>query len=291
MKSTGKGAGREKGGRYLAAMAVATVCLALTGCMTVREEYRTTSVVQYLYPDKKEHVETPSVPELMLPLRVGIAFVPGEHNNFKQTLSETEKMALMKKIAAQFKQYPFINGIELIPTMYLKPGGSFSNLDHIRRMYGIDVITLLSYDQVQRTDEDLRSIGYWTIVGLYAIKGELNQTDTLLDAAVFDIASRKLLFRAPGISTVHNTATPVNLTEQLRVNANEGLDQAETELIVNLKAQLEEFKAKVKESPQDFRIQQRAGYTGGGTLGELYLGIVALAGIFSLRGRGNGRRR
>ncbi|HJV66731.1 MAG TPA: rhombotarget lipoprotein [Geomonas sp.] len=288
MKWTRKETGKVT--RSLAALLLAALCIALTGCMTGRESCRTASVMQYLYPDKKEHVETPSIPELTLPLRVGIAFVPGEQNDWKQKLSEQEKMALMKKIAGQFQQYPFIKGIELIPTMYLKPAGSFPNLDQIRRMYGIDVIVLLSYDQVRRTDEDLRSIGYWTLVGLYVVRGELNETSTMLDAAVFDIASRKLLFRAPGMSMVKATATPVNQSEQLRKNGNQGLEQAEAELIVNLKKELEEFKVKVKDSPQDYRIQRKPGYTGGGSLGELYLGIVALAGMVALPRKGNGRK-
>lgn len=271
-------------------IAVTTFCLALTACMAGRESYRSASVMQYLYPDKKEHVETPTIPELTLPLRVGIAFVPGEQNDWKQTLSEEKKMELMKKIAAQFKQYPFIKGIELIPTMYLKRSGSFTNLDQIRRMYDIDVIVLLSYDQVRHTDEDMRSLGYWTIVGLYMVRGELNETNTLLDAAVFDIASRKLLFRAPGISSVKANATPVNQSEQLRRSGDEGLEQAEAQLIVNLKAQLEEFKVKVKESPQDYKIQRRAGYTAGGSLGKAYLGVVTLAGILALAGDRSGRK-
>ncbi|NIQ95366.1 MAG: rhombotarget lipoprotein, partial [Desulfuromonadales bacterium] len=68
-------------------------------------------------------------------------------------------------IAADFRRHDFIGRIELIPAPYLRPGGSFANLDQIRTMYGVDAMALLSYDQVQYTDEDLLSLTYWTIVG------------------------------------------------------------------------------------------------------------------------------
>ena len=43
-------------------------------------------------------------------------------------------------------------------------------------MFGIDVIVLLSYDQVQFRDEGLLSLTYWTVVGAYTIPGEKNDT-------------------------------------------------------------------------------------------------------------------
>ncbi len=47
------------------------------------------------------------------------------------------------------------------------------------------------YDQVQFTGEGLLSLTYWTIVGAYLVPGEKNETKTMLDAAVFYIASRR----------------------------------------------------------------------------------------------------
>lgn len=259
---------------------LALMCLAATGCAG-RSHYRATSVMQYLYPDKKDCVATTAIPHLLLPLNVGVAFVPGERNSWQHALSEQEKMELMKKIAAEFKQYPFVKGIELIPTPYLTAGGSFTNLDQIRTMYGVDVIVLLSYDQVQHTDEDFLSISYWTLIGAYTVRGEKNDTSTMLDAAVFHIPSRKLLFRAPGISRIKGAATPVNLSEQLRKDSKGGFDEAAVQLVGNLKEQLELFKTKIKESPEDFKIEHRQGYTGGGSLGGVYLGIVAVCGIIA----------
>lgn len=99
--------------------------------------------------------------------------------------------------------------------------------------------SLSSPDQVQFTDTGLLSLTYWTLVGAYVVKGEKNDTQTMLDAAVYDIRSRKLLFRAPGISRVKNSATPVNLTEKLRLDRDEGFRLAAAELVTNLHRELE----------------------------------------------------
>ena len=80
----------------------------------------------------------------------------------------------MEEIAGQFKEYKFVESIELIPSLYLEEGGGFSNLDKLRNLFGIDVIMLLSYDQSQFKDTGALSITYWTIVGYYFVEGEKN---------------------------------------------------------------------------------------------------------------------
>src|SRR4051812_5726375 len=116
-------------------MPIALFC----GCamFDVRSHHRATSVMKFLYPNGSEHVESPAIPVLSLPLKVGVAFVPIEQSGTSQgrfpasdlTVNETEKMALMKEVSDHFKKYPFVKNIELIPTAYLRPGGSFANLD------------------------------------------------------------------------------------------------------------------------------------------------------------------
>ena len=148
--------------------------------MEKRQKRYTSSVVEYLYPEK-EITEVPSIPRLSLPLRVGIAFVPESGvRTMANRLSGKEKMDLMERISTEFKTLPFVKEIELIPTDYLINGGGFTNLDQIKTMYGIDVIALVSYDQVQHTDEGMLSLSYWTIVGAYLVKGEKNDTSTMV---------------------------------------------------------------------------------------------------------------
>ena len=226
------------------------------------------SIVEYLYPSKKpdsatdslpkDASETPSIPRLVLPLHVGIAFVPdGGSSLSAYHLTEKNRLDLMERISAEFKSLPSIQDIQLIPSAYLRSGGGFSNIDELGKMYGIDVIVLLAYDQVQHTDEGLLSLSYWTIVGAYTVKGEMNDTSTLMDAAVYDIRSRKMLFRAPGTSHVKGTATLINRPEQMRIDASQGFTLAADELVINLRAALENFHKQVRQSPDNYIIEQK----------------------------------
>ena len=247
--------------------ALASAALFMLASCVRGPSHHATSIVNYLYPDRREHVETPTVPLLSLPLRVGIAFVPGEGNQCVRcdadAFPETERMALMKKVAEHFRDSAFVKSIEIIPSTYLTPQGSFANLDQLRSMFGIDVIALVSYDQIQFNDQKRTSLTYWTIIGAYFVEGEKNDTRTMMDAVVYDIASRRLLFRAPGVSSIKGSSTPVNLSEQLRRDREKGFRLASTELITNLDQQLAVFREKVKNAPSDYRVVKQPEYRGG----------------------------
>ncbi len=246
--------------KWMFAFYVVALMFVISGCagmvLKQTEQRNASSIVDYLYPGK-EQVEQPSITELTLPLKVGVAFVPeAQKSNFNTQLAEKDKLELMGKISAEFKKLPFVKNIEIIPSAYLKPQGSFANLDQIRAMHGVDVIMLIAYEQVQHTDEDLKSISYWTIVGAYVFEGEKNDTSTMMDAAVYDIASRKMLFRAPGTSHIKGSATLVNITEQLRKDSLQGFHAAAESLIANLQSQLEAFRTKIKENPQEYKVKR-----------------------------------
>jgi rhombotail lipoprotein len=259
----------------------------LFSCAGAGSQRYASSVVDYLYPEKKV-VEAPSTPRLSLPLRVAVAFVPEseERGWARYRLSEKDKLDLMKMISSEFRKLSFVKNIELIPSPYLTKRGGFTNLDQIQTMYGVDVIALLSYDQVQHTDQGLLSLSYWTIVGVYVIQGEKNDTSTMIDAAVYDIRSRKMLFRAPGMSHVKGSATPVNLSEVLRSDSLNGFRLASDDLVKNLQFQLDGFKAKIKEMPKEYIVEHKPGYTGGGSLDGLFAACaLGLGGLALWRGR------
>jgi rhombotail lipoprotein len=269
-------------------VATATGCALWSSLTGSQRSHQASSVVEYLYPNKAEPVETPTIPTLFLPLKVGIAFVPEGQPTGRTgrpgrpgepVFTEKEKIALMEEVSSHFKKYPFVKSIELIPTAYLTPRGSFANLDQLRTMFGVDVFVLLSYDQAQFTDEGFLSLSYWTLVGAYVVRGEKNDTNTMMDAAVYDIPSRKMLFRAPGISRVKGSATPINLTEQLRGDSETGFKEAAGHLVVNLEQELEKFQERVKKSPEEVKIVKKPGYVGGGSLdGFAVVLLAAMAG-------------
>lgn len=243
----------------------------IAGCATGSTKH-TTSAVNFLYPDKKVPVVTQGIPVLNLPLSVGIAFVPGEgggnygngllqssglqdSENFRFT--EKKKKELMQEVADHFKQYSFIKEIKIVSSSYLKPGGSFTNLDRVRSVYGVDVIALMSFDQTQFTDEGFASLAYWTLIGVLVVPGEKNDTHTMVDTVVYDIQSRKLLFRAPGLSNIKGSSTPGYLRKNLRADSEKGFEIAAKDMIINLDAQLALFREKVKENPEEFKVVEK----------------------------------
>lgn len=271
--------------RPLLATLAILLTFSLTGCVgmwSTRRHHEATSVVQFLYPNKDLPFIQPQIPTLRLPLRIGVAFIPaGTHGGrFPQaTINETRKTELMRKVAAQFKSLPFVQSIELIPTTYLRPGGGFENLDQLRALMGIDVVALISYDQTQTSDDTEASLAYWTIVGAYVVEGQRNSTHTLMEAVVYDIPSRNLLFRAPGTSSIKNHATLVRNSYELDKSALQGLTEASEQMTLNLAQELELFKVRAKEEPQNIRIEHKPGYTGGGSLGGWFAAVLGLVFI------------
>lgn len=251
---------------------------------------RSSSVVNYLYPGESNPLPPTAIPVLRLPLRVGIAFVPSGGRGGEQYfggggLSEVKKTELMRRIAAEFKAYPFVQSIEIVPSTYLRPQGGFANLDQIRAMLSVDVIALVAYDQVQFTNDNFLSLSYWTIVGAYIFKGNKNDTQTMMEAAVYDIASRHLLFRAPGVSRVEAGSAAMYRDQDLRDDSANGFNVATGDLVVNLKAQLEDFRERVKRSPGEVQIEHKPGYTGGGAFDGAFAGALTLLALARWRWR------
>lgn len=264
--------------------------LGVAGCLSNGQRSgQGTSVMQFLYPKQHDHIEQVASPVLSLPLRVGIAFAPAGSANqggywmADTQLTEAKKQQLMKQVAEQFRGLPYVAAIELIPSAYLRPEGGFANLDQVKSMFNVDVIALVAYDQVQFTGESMFSLAYWTIVGSYVVKGERNDTQTLMETVVFDVASRRMLFRAPGTSQVKATATPINQSEALRKDSGTGFDLATVEMIANLKTELAAFRERLKQAPEDIKVVHKPGYTGAGSFG--LWGALALAGVAGWAGR------
>lgn len=264
-----------------------TAALVSTGCSTwVNPPERThrASVVDYLYPNNERPALKPTVPELHLPLRVGIAFVPG---NLTGDLPEVERNNLLNRVKNAFANRPYIAGIEAIPTTYLRRGGGFANLEQAARMFNVDVVVLLSYDQMQFSDNNRLSVFYWTIVGGYLVNGSQYDVSTLVDASVFDVASRQLLFRAPGTSQLKGSSPLVKFGEASREARTEGYRQAVDSLIPQLDTQLEAFRLRVKEqnAARIIHTSSRSGGSGGdGGLTSLGLfGVTAAVAIYRRR--------
>lgn len=212
------------------------------------------SLVDYLYP-KGEQPPPPDkqLPELKLPLRIGLAFVPSTTNNTifnaeTPVISEAYKTAMLTKVKDAFesKNNSYIQEIVVIPDAYISGRKGFEHLQQVSRLYGVDIVTLVSYDQIAYTDDTKASLLYWTVVGAYFIEGSKNQVQTLVDAAVFDVKSQKLLFRAPGIDKMQSSSTLIDSVDITRNNRQTSFDNAVENMIVNLDTELGRFQERVK---------------------------------------------
>jgi len=252
------------------------IALFLSSCASFGQDGRrgvSSSLVDYLYPDGKvpqKHEE--ATPQLRLPLTIGLAFVPPQRVvNF--SLPEAKKAQLLEEVKKKFVGLDYVKEITIVPETYMRSSKGFKGVEQIARLYGLDLVALVSYDQVGVTSGKKSSILYWTIVGAYFIKGNKNQTTTFVDTAVFDINSRKMLFRAPGVSDIQKSSTLLEVNQVNREMTGKGFELAMADMSNNLAAELERFKEKIKQD-KSVEITHRQGYGGGGGIGWQFLLIL-----------------
>ncbi len=249
------------------------------------------SLVDYLYPKGEVPPERETtIPRLELPLRVGIAFVPAD-SQYSGTLSEATKNDLLNQVKGRFVDLDYVEHIEVIPETYLRSSKGFEGLQQVARLYGVDVMALVSYDQVAATADTKASILYWTIVGAYVIEATANEVQTFVDTAVFDIATQKLLFRAPGINRREFRSTAVENPEKLREQRTEGFTAAMADMTNNLATELDRFEERLEQEPTLAQVEWSEDADGGGAAADwlaLLLLATLCATVASLHRRGRG---
>jgi rhombotail lipoprotein len=278
--------------RVLFAVLIFTVVLG--GCVASHRQVRS-NALEFLYPDGTE-ATPPTDVALDVPVRVGIAFAPGTYAD--QSFTADRKQALLQQIAAAFEAHDDIAGVEVVPPNFLTTGGGFAELDRLRNAFGIDVLALLSYDQVQFQESGRAAWTYWTIIGAYVVKGEKNETRTMLNAVVFDIPSRALLFQATGQSSQKGRSTLVGSEGAMRKQSDTGFDAATTDLIAQLGTALDAFSEQAKTGTvrgagtPEIVVRRDGTVVSGGGVGAGALGPVeALGAALLLIAAACGRRR
>lgn len=209
----------------------------LTGCAT--RQHRAASALDYLYPGGQIQAPSDEV-ALRLPLRVGVAFAPTTSS--WDAFSEPQRREIVRRVSVAFEGLPEVEFVEVIPTGNLTPRGGFENLNQAASMYGMNLVAILSYDQIQFVAQRRSSLLYWTLIGAYVVKGEELETHTLLDTNVFDLGSRAMLFSGSGSSIVRTSSTPVEADTALRATSVQGFEEAADDLIRNLSRSLEAFR-------------------------------------------------
>ncbi|MDJ0794650.1 MAG: rhombotarget lipoprotein [Woeseiaceae bacterium] len=270
---------------------LALFTLFLSGCSALwnlsggHRQGASSSLVDYLYPDGQvPPAVSQTIPHLELPLRVGIAFVPGQSQH--GTISEATRMQLLENVKGQFLDRAYIDHIEVIPDTYLRSSSGVTGMQQVARLYGVDVMALVSYDQVAVSEENPSGLLYWTIVGSYFIKATSNEVQTFVDTAVFDINTARLLFRAPGADTMSDRSTLVEAGETVRKARDASFGAAMQQMSGNLAAELDQFEERVKSDSTVASTSWREGHGGGGSFSVLaLLGMLAARMAFAIAGR------
>jgi rhombotail lipoprotein len=224
--------------RSLSILVTLVLLLTCGACVAHRTQLKS-NALNFLYP-KGSAASEPRDVTLTLPVRVGIAFAPAGETR-RDTFTETQKQSLLTRISEAFTDREGIASVEPIPSSFLEPAGGFDNVDRLVPAFGIDLIAIVSYDQFQFSESGRSSWAYWTLVGAYVVKGEKNQTRTIMNTVVYDIASRALLFNASGQSELSGKSLPVQIDKALRERSEQGFEAATDDLIAKLDTALDAF--------------------------------------------------
>ena len=226
--------------------------VALAGCASMdkgNKQRQVASVLSFLFPGDQAVIPVATqVAVIKVPFRIGVAFVP-DTAKAEFRLSETERQQLAGRVRDAFVNYPFISTIEPVSSLYLEAGGGFANLERVAALLNLDVIALISYDQVQHADASGWSFLYWTGLGAYVIEGDRYEVLTAVECTVFDIRSRRLLMRASGTSTNKGKATMVAFGEKSREGRGQSFGEAMDQMIGSLHKEVQTFRETAPKNP------------------------------------------
>jgi rhombotail lipoprotein len=234
---------------------LAACSAALAGCASMdgaTKQRQVASMLGFLFPGKDQPPQPPNqVAVINVPFRIGVAFVP-DSGNPAFRLSETDRLRLAGQVRDSFANYPFIKEIEAVPSLYLERGGGFENLDRVAALLRLDVIALISFDQVQYAGANKWSFLYWTGIGAYLVEGDQYDVMTAVETAVFDIKSRRMLMHASGTSTVKGDATWVGFAERSRTARTTSFTDAVAQMTERLHTEVKSFRER---APKDANIR------------------------------------
>ena len=253
------------------------------------------SLVGFLYPGGEVPPAEEAIPELRVPMRVGLTFLPDSAGG--EGVDAAQRAEALERIRQRFLARKFIAEIVVIPDYYLargnlgargNPGQSgFDSLAGLQRLYNLDLLALVSHDQVTYTDENSLSLTYLTIVGAYIFPGSKHEVTTLVDLAVVDPKTRSLLLRAGGTNAQERTTTLVDQAPVARATRQRSFSAASDQMIEHFDVALAQFEENVRSGKAQVTVTRRDGGAGGGSIDAIL--IVAALGLVTARLRRRGR--
>jgi rhombotail lipoprotein len=282
--------------RSLKLLGMAAFTLTLSGCAWMwgdlhygRQQQSTTPLVGFLYTDGKVP-EQNAQPELRLPIRVAVSFLPGNGGYPGHQPAAAEKEKVLTTLRENFRSLPYVTEIVIIPDYYLHSGkgDGLMQIEQLSRLFNFDLFALVSYDQVQTNYQNDRSLAYLTIVGAFLVRGDRNETHTLLDVAVIDPKSRALVMRAGGVSSLKGNTTAIDMERHTDAQSTKGFEEATLHLVSNFRRELADFEQRVRDGTASVKVVRQASKGGGGALDPWLLAMLSgcLAAIAIRASRG-----
>jgi rhombotail lipoprotein len=269
--------------RSLKLLGMAAITLTLSGCSWMwgdlhygRKQQSSTPLVSFLYADGKVP-EQNAQPELRLPIRVAVSFLPGSGGYPGHQPAAAEREQVLTTLRENFRSLPYVSEIVIIPDYYLHSdkGDGLMQIEQLSRLFNFDLFALVSYDQVQNNYQNDRSLAYLTIVGAFLVRGDRNETHTLLDVAVIDPRSRALVMRAGGVSSLKGNTTAIDVERHTGAQSTKGFEEATSQLVANFRRELTDFEQRVRDGTAPVKVVRQAS-RGGGTVDPWLLAMLAL---------------
>jgi rhombotail lipoprotein len=274
---------------------------ALAGCDTLSDSCfwgcgsrhtGSTPLVDFLYPQGVVPKED-TTPELKLPLTVGLSFLPTRAG--QASLDARQKEEILSSIRQHFRSLSYVRDIVILSDGYLSATGGFDSLQQLARLQNLDVVALVSYDQLAKRSENNRSLAYLTIVGAFLMRGSESQTSTLLDLAVVEPTTRSLILRAAGTDYTSESSTAVRQGAIIEQQGSRGLSAATAQLNSNLERELSAFSERVRAGNAPVRVVQRksgsGGSGGGAAFNAVSVGTLLGMALLLAGARHSARRR
>jgi len=222
------------------------VCISLTLCLgsacagPVKTVQKQSTLATYLFGGTAPQGPLQKVP-LKLPARVGVAFVPGDPAT--QNIPDTTKKYVIEAVRSQLaKHTKYVAGAQSIPALYLTPKGGVCNLEQVARQFDVDVIVLLGASQFQKHERNsLAAFLDLTVIGAFIIPGNTVDTATVLEAAVYHVPSRALVFRSDGADQKRSRSTRFGANQSAQNDAVSSIEEASKKLVVAIADALVNF--------------------------------------------------
>ena len=217
-----------------------TLCLGSACAGPVRTVQKQSNLATYLFGGTAPQGPVQKVP-LHLPAKVGVALVPGDLAT--QNIPDTTRKEVVEAVRSQLAKHGnYVAGAQSIPTMYLTPKGGVSNLDQVARQFDVDVIVLLGANQFQKHERNpVAAFLDITVVGAFIIPGNTVDTSTVLEAAVYHVPSRALIFRTDGADQTKSRSTNYGSGQSAHNDAVSSIEGAAKKLVVSIAEALVNF--------------------------------------------------